>query len=88
MLLLLFKIRSVIFTNLVNFGFADFASLELGITLIPLVRVEPVLLSCQKLVLVQFPAPAFSVVARASLPRIGNDNLKESKTAISGPMMG
>ena len=59
-----------------NFGFANLASLELGL---PLVRVEPVLLGRQQLVLVDLPTTAFGVVGGSGFPRIRNDNLATRK---------
>ena len=59
-----------------NFSFANLASLELGVAL---VRVEPVFLGRQQLVLVDLPATALRVVARPGFPRIRNDHLMDQK---------
>jgi hypothetical protein len=56
-----------------NFGFAELARLELGLAL---VRVEPVLLGREQLVLVHLAAAALGVVARAGFPGIGDNDLQ------------
>ena len=55
-----------------NFCFADATSPELSLAL---VRVEPVLLSRQQLVLVNFATATFRDVASSGLPRIWYDYL-------------